>query len=123
MDWVITIEEKNKFIEVITKGIADKDGSMEMAKTIAETLRHHRITKAIIDHRNITGISGEVIDVYERPNLFRLIGVIFRIKLAAIINPDHTEHFKFLETVSINHGYKYSVFYDRTSALKWLLEK
>lgn len=123
MDWVITIDEKKHFIEVITRGIADKDGSLEMARIIAKTMMHHRFTKAIIDHRNITGVSGKVIDVYERPNLLRFIGMILGIKLAAIINPDHLEHFTFLETVSANHGYQYFVFYDRTNALKWLLEK
>ena len=71
MDWEIRIDEAAKYIEIVTQGIADKHGSMEMAKKIAETMRHLRFTKAIIDHRNITTVSGTIMDVYERPKLFR----------------------------------------------------
>ena len=110
MEWEITIHKDHKYIEIITGGVLDKDGSMEMAKTIAETMRHHRITKALIDHRNVSDVSGKIIDVYERPKLFRLIGVILGIKIAEIVNPDHIKHFRFLETVCINRGYKFSVF-------------
>jgi hypothetical protein len=123
MNWIITTDNENKIIEITTEGIADKEGSMEMAKIIVETMRHHRFTKAIIDHRNISSISGNVMDIYERPKLFRLIGMLLGIKLAAIINPAHAEHFKFLETVSLNQGYRYSVFYDKPSAMNWLLGK
>ena len=122
MEWEITIHQDNKYLEIVTKGEVDKDGSLEMAKKIAEIMRQHRFTKALIDHRNVTTISGNVIDIYERPRLFRIIGVILGIKLAAIINPVHVKHFKFLETVSVNQGYKYSVFFDRSNALEWLLK-
>ncbi|MFH1198519.1 MAG: hypothetical protein V1720_22645 [bacterium] len=121
MEWDITIHNDYKYIEVVTKGVADKDGSMDMAKSISETMRRHRITKALIDHRNVTNISGSVLEAYERPKLFKIIGVILGIKIAEIINPDHLEHFKFLETVCLNQGYKFSVYYDRTEALEWLL--
>ena len=122
MNWDITIDERNKYVEIVTKGIADKDGSIEMAKTIAETMRHNRLTRALIDHRNITSVSGDEIDVYERPSLFRLIGTILGIKIAAIIKPEHKEHFGFLETVCLNRGYRYMVFFDKIDALKWLLD-
>ena len=123
MDWEIRIDEAAKYIEIVTQGIADKHGSMEMAKKIAETMRHLRFTKAIIDHRNITTVSGTIMDVYERPKLFRLIGMIFGIRIAAVIKPEHLEHFRFLETVSYNNGHTYSVFFDKQSALNWLLRK
>jgi len=123
MEWEITTHKSYKYIEIVTKGVADKNDSMEMAKIIADTMRHGRITRALIDHRNITSVSGSILDIVERPKLFRIIGLLLGIKLAAIINPDHSEHFKFLETVCINQGYNYSVFYDRTKGLKWLLDK
>jgi hypothetical protein len=121
MEWEITIHKDYEYIEIVTKGVADNHGSIEMAKSIAETMRHHRMTKALIDHRNVTNVSGNAVEVYERPKLFKIIGVILGIKIAEVIKPDHLEHFKFLETVCVNRGYKFSVFFDRTKALEWLL--
>lgn len=121
MEWNITIHKAKKYIEIVTSGVADMDGSMEMAKSIRKTMKHHRIVRAIIDHRAVTNVSGSVVEVYERPKLLKLIGMILGIKIAEIINPDHLDHFRFLETVCINNGYSFSIFYDRDNALKWLL--
>jgi|WetSurMetagenome_2_1015567.scaffolds.fasta_scaffold26609_2 hypothetical protein len=121
MDWEITIHSDHKYIEIVTKGILDKDSSMDMAKKIAETMRQYKTTKALIDHRNVINISGRVMDVYERPKIFRIVGMILGIRIAEIINPDQSGHFKFLETVCLNQGYSFLVFFDRTKALEWLL--
>jgi hypothetical protein len=121
MEWEITLRLDQNYIEVVTRGVADKDGSLTMAKTIAETMRKNQVTRALIDHRNIEKVSGSVADIYERPKIFRFIGMILGIKIAEIINPEHEKHFKFLETVCVNRGYKFSIFYERTPALEWLL--
>jgi hypothetical protein len=123
MEWEITLHHDRKYIEIVTKGVADKDGSLAMAKKIAETMRHHRLTRALIDHTHIERISGKVVDVYERPKLFKIIGLILGIKIAEVINPEHGEFFRFLETVCTNQGYKFSIFHQRSAALAWLLEK
>jgi hypothetical protein len=117
----ITVHSDYNYIEFVTSGVVDNAGSIEMARTIAETMKHHRVTKALIDHRNVTNITGTVMDVYERPKIFRLIGMILGIKIAEIVNPDHVEHFKFLETVCINQGFKFMIFNDRSKGLEWLL--
>ena len=116
MKWEIAVYDEDKYIEVITSGIADGDGSLKMAKAIAQTMRAHRITKALIDHRNVESVIGSTMDVYHRPKVFRLIGAILRIKIA-----EHAEHFKFFETVCRNLGYQLSVFQDKDEALAWLL--
>jgi hypothetical protein len=121
MEWEVTLHFEHKYIEIVTKGVADKDGSLNMAKTIAETMRKNRLTRVLIDHRNIEKVSGSAIEIYERPKLFRIIGVILGIKIAEIVIPDHFKHFEFLETVCINRGFKFSIFFDRTTALEWLL--
>jgi hypothetical protein len=123
MEWEITLHLENKYIEIVTRGVADRNGSLNMAKTIASTLKKHGFTKALIDHRNIESVLGETMDIYDRPKLFRIIEVIMRIKIAEVIKPEHREHFKFLETVCINRGYSMSVFYDKPAALDWLLNK
>lgn len=121
MEWDVIIHHEKKYLEVITAGRADSESSKHMATSIAETMRRNRITKVLIDHRNITEATGSTLEVYERPKLFRFIGMILGIRMAALIHQDHTEHFKFLEAVCLNQGYTYSVFYDRTNALEWLL--
>ena len=116
MEWEVIIHNDHKYIEIVTRGFLDKDSSMDMAKTIAETMRRHRLTKALIDHRNISNVPGEIIDIYERPKkLFRIIVAILGIRIAEIINPDHSKHFKFLETVMRNQGYKFSIFFERSN--------
>ena len=62
MKWEIVVHDEDKYIEVITSGIADGDGSLNMAKAIAQTMRAHRINKALIDHRNVESVIGNTMD-------------------------------------------------------------
>ena len=82
----------------------------------------NRITKALIDHRNISAISGSAAEIYRRPMEFKEIGVMQGIKVAEVVKPEHKEFFNFLETVCVNRGYGFSIFYDREPALEWLLK-
>ena len=122
MEYEIRIYNEEKYIEVVTKGVADNDSSLSMAKTIKEKMQQHRITRALIDHRNIESVSGKIIEIYDRPKLFRIIGVVLNIKIAEIIKPDHVKHFSFFETVCINQGFKISIFQEKLPALEWLLK-
>jgi hypothetical protein len=122
MDWTIRIDEERQYAEIATGGIADKDGSLDMAKAIALALSSHRISKILVDHRNIHSVSGDVVDVYSRPKQFQEMGVIHGIKIAEAIKPEHKEFFKFFETVCVNRGYSFSIFYDKETALEWLLK-
>jgi hypothetical protein len=122
MEWEIRIHNEEKYMEVITKGAADKDGSLNMAKAITGTMRQHRITRVLIDHRNIESISGEIIEIYNRPKLLKMIGIILGVKIAEIIKPDHIKHFSFFETVCINQGFRISIFQENSPALEWLLK-
>jgi hypothetical protein len=92
-----------------------------MAKEIAHKMKANRVTRALIDHRNLVGVIGDISDIYNRPKLFRIIGVILRVKIAELIRPEHKEHFQFLETVCFNRGYRVSVFQEKEKALSWLL--
>jgi len=122
MEWEIRIHNEEKYVEVITKGVADKDGSLNMAKIITETMQQNRITKVLIDHRNIESVSGEIIEIYDRPKLLRIIGIILGVKIAEIIKPDYMKHFSFFETVCINQGFKISIFQEYSPAIEWLLK-
>jgi len=122
MEWTLTLHEEDRYAEVKTGGIADRDGSLLMAKAISGALQEKKIKKILIDHRHITSVSGTTIDVYHRPMEFEKIGVVPGIKVAEVVKPQHKEFFNFFELVCVNRGYIFSVFYDKQSALEWLLK-
>jgi hypothetical protein len=119
MEWEITVHEKH--IEVVTRGIADGKSSLKMAQEITHAMRSNRTTKALVDHHALEAVTGHIVEIYERPRIFKIIGVLWGIKIAEVVKPEHEEHFKFLETVCINQGFRFSVFHEKDLALKWLL--
>ncbi|MFA7421389.1 MAG: hypothetical protein WCZ90_17030 [Melioribacteraceae bacterium] len=122
MEWDIAVHRDEKYIEVVTRGTANRENSLKMAKVVADSMKRNRITKALIDHRGIQSVSGEIVDIYERPKILKLIGLILRIRIAELIKHEHKEHFEFLETVFVNRGYSFFVFYKKDKAIEWLLE-
>ena len=122
MNWTIKINEKDKYAEVDTSGDADKVGSLNMVKDIMTVLSQKKIKRILIDHRNIESVSGDALDVYDRPKEFKKIGVIPGIKVAEVVKPEHMEFFYFVETIYRNRGYQLTIFPDHASALEWLLE-
>ncbi len=122
MKWDIKIHNEEKYLEVITSGIADKIGSLHMASVVKETMQKYRMTKVLIDHRNITDVSGEIIDIYDRPKILRLLGLVLGVKIAEIIKPEHVKHFSFFETVCLNQGFRVAIFQEDSPAREWLLK-
>lgn len=92
-----------------------------MAKAITETMRQQRLTRVLIDHRQIDSVSGGTLEIFKRPPLLSLIGIILGVKIAEIIQPEHLEHFRFFETVCLNQGFRISIFQEKPPALEWLL--
>lgn len=121
MEWKFVLHDKDRYLEVVTSGRVDGDGTINMAQAIAQTMKSQRLTRALIDHRNVESVTGSTLATYNRPKILRLIGLTLGIKLAELIRPEHQYHFKFFETVCFNQGYKLSVFYDKDQALGWLL--
>lgn len=121
MEWTITLNEENQYAEVVTAGVANKNGTIEMAKEISKVLSEAKIKKLLIDHSHIRAVTGEILDIYQRPKEFKEIGMIPGIKVAEVVKADHKAFFRFLETVCINRGFFFLTFDDRKSALKWLL--
>jgi hypothetical protein len=121
MEWNLVIHDEDRYLEVVTIGMVDGDGTIDMAKAIAKTMKSHRLTKALIDHRNVEGLIGDTSATYSRPKIFRFIGLTLGIKIAEIIRPEDEGHFRFFESVCLNQGYRLSVFQDKDKALTWLL--
>ena len=121
MKWTITSNEEEQYAEIVTSGVADKDRSLAMAKVISTALKKIKITRILIDHRNISMVSGSAIEIYYRPKELKEIGMIQKIKVAEVVKEEHKAFFKFFETVCVNSGYRFSTFYDRKPAIEWLL--
>ena len=123
MEWEISLNQKDGYLDVVTSGLADKDGSLAMVRAIFGAMQADRITKILIDHRNIKNVIGNTCDIYTRPETFRQIGVPQQIKIAEIIRPEHAEHFQFFETVCRNRGFQLSIFQKKDAAVSWLTGK
>jgi hypothetical protein len=121
MEWNIEVRKDQGYVEIRTRGVADKEASLGMASALSAVMRENRVTRALIDHRALDGVAGGVSDVYERPRLLRLIGAILRIRLAEVVRPEHLEHFAFFETVCRNQGFELRVFHNRDEGVMWLL--
>ena len=122
MEWTITLNEENLYVEIVTGGVADREGSLEMVKAISSALSKTQILKVLIDHRNISRVSGRAVDIYNRPMELKDVGVIQGIQVAEVVRPEHKEFFRFFETVCVNRGYLFSIFDNKKSALEWLLK-
>ena len=122
MEWTITINEEKQYTEVVTSGIADRDGSLNMAKAISLAMRKRKLTRVLIDHRKIIALSGGTVEIYNRPSEYDQIGMILGIKVAEVVKPEHKQFFNFLETVCLNRGFMFLTFDDKKNALQWLLK-
>jgi hypothetical protein len=123
MEWTITLNEKPKYAEVVTYGIADREGSLKMAKELYMVLSKAKMKKILIDHSNISAVSGRMMEVYNRPKEFQETKVPFGIKVAEVIKAEHTDFFRFFETVCVNRGFIFSIFENKKLALEWLLQQ
>jgi hypothetical protein len=122
MEWTIDSDDDSQYAEINTSGIADTDGSLEMAKAISIALQKSKKQKLLIDHRNVSSVKGTIAEVYQRPEQFKEIGVIHNVMIAVVIRPEHNDFFTFLETVCLNRGFLLSIFFDREPALEWLFK-
>ncbi len=123
MEWNATFLPEDRIVVIETSGIADKEGSIGMAKSIAKTMMIHRSVRCLVDHSAVESVTGNSFEIYDRPNLFVKLGVPFKIKLAEVVRREHREHFGFLETVCRNRGFIFRLFDDRESAIGWLRQE
>jgi hypothetical protein len=121
MEWTITFHDQ--YAEVITTGIADGQSTQEMAKAMTIEIAKNKRNKVLMDHSKIEGVVGNISEVYKRQEEFRGFGIPDPIKIAEIVKRSHMHFFTFLRTVLRNRGFNVEIFFDKESALTWLLEE
>lgn len=117
MEWTTSFLSAEKIVLIETSGCADAAGSLEMANNIRNEMMKYKSFKCIIDHRKITTVTGKAVEIYDRPRKFLGIKIPIKVKIAEVVSPEHKEFFRFLETVCLNRGYSFKIFYSRESAI------
>jgi hypothetical protein len=120
MEWTISFLPDQQIVVIQTHGVADETSSLEMAKNISKTMAEYKVKRCLIDHSAISSVSGNTIEIYNRPQGLSEIGVPSMVKIAEVVLPEHKEHFDFLETVCRNRGFGFHIFDDRELAIQWL---
>jgi hypothetical protein len=122
MKWDVTLNKEGHFAEVVTHGASDRNSSLEMITGLNAILRDNKMDKVLIDNSDLEAVIGTFSEIYGRPKEFQDIGVIPTINIAEIIKPEQEEHFKLLKLVLKTRGINISIFYNKETALKWLLK-
>lgn len=123
MEWTISFLPDQQIVVIQTHGVANETSSLEMAKSISKTMLEYHAMRCIIDHSDISSVSGNVVEIYHRPQELREIGVSSMAKIAEVVLPAHREHFGFLETVCRNRGFDFGIFNNQESAIQWLTKE
>ena len=120
MEWTISFLPEKRIVVIKTSGVADETSSKEMAKSILKTMAKHLALRCLIDHTDISSVSGSAVEMYHRPKGLINLGVPFKVKIAEVVLPLHKTHFDFLEIVFRNRGFDFRIFNDRELAIQWL---
>ncbi len=120
MEWKNSFLTDEQIVVIKTFGDADGASSLEMAKSISQTMMQYNTKRCLIDHSALISVSGSSVDIYYRPQGLGNTGISSEIKIAELVNPAHKSHFGFLEYVCRNNGFDFRVFDSREPAMEWL---
>jgi hypothetical protein len=120
MQWNSSFLQDEQIVVIKTFGDADEKSSMEMAKSISQTMMEYKSTRCLIDHSALLSVSGTSVDIYYRPQGISNTGIPSGVKIAELVKPAHKSHFGFLEYVCRNNGFDFRVFESREPAIQWL---
>jgi hypothetical protein len=120
MEWNSSFLPDEQIVIIRTFGDADEKSSMEMAKSISQTMMQFKAKRCLIDHSALLSVSGSSVDIYYRPQGISQTGISSDVKIAELVNPAHKSHFGFLEYTCRNNGFDFRVFDSRETAIQWL---
>ena len=122
MEWTISFLSGQQIVVIQTNGAADETSSLEMTKIISKTMAEYKAMRCLIDHSAIKSVSGNVVEIYNRPWELREMDVPSKVKIAEVVLQEHKEHFDYLETVCRNLGIDFRIFNNQELAFQWLMK-
>jgi len=120
MEWTISFLAEQQIVVIQTQGIADETSSLEMVKSLPKAMRENQAMRCLIDHRELSSVSGNSIEIYYRSKEISEMSIPSEVKIAEVVPPDQRGHFGFLETVCRNRGFDFRIFNDPEPAMQWL---
>lgn len=121
MEWTISHQIEDNVLLVTTKGSLDKASLWAMLKEEAELAHRYSCSRCLVDNRALTSDVILTFDIYDLTNVYSHIGLSRILKRAELSPAQFSSDFNFMETVNVNNGYKFKVFPDKESALRWLI--
>ena len=122
MEWTISFLSGQQIVVIQTNGVADETSSLEMTKILSKTMAEYKAMRCLIDHSTIKSVSGNVVEIYNRPWELREMDVPSKVKIAEVVLQEHKEHFDYLETVCRNLGIDFRIFNNQELAFQWLMK-
>jgi hypothetical protein len=118
--YALAIEARDGYLFVVARGVRSRATVTEMTMEVFEVAIEHRVSKVLIDVRELEGRLG-ILDSY------LLVTDVFQklrgqgVCKAAIVDRQ-VSSFRgwFLETVALNRGFNLRMFADQKEALEWL---
>ena len=122
MEWKMSFLSDENIIFIETEGQMDVKSLNEMVKQANQAIKDYKSMSLLVDHRK-TVCRLSTIEIYERPEFLANLDFPRGAKIAEVFPRSQLKDFRFFETVSKSRGYQVSIFPDKESARKWLIEE
>lgn len=118
MKYDIVYLEKEKVVKGTVHGYFDLSGVSEMAGRCAELNGQVNCDRILTDLRDAE-ITDSTMEICRMPKAINDAGLP-RMCMIALLIKEVKPSYRFLETVSMNHGQQLGLFHDQDSAMEWL---
>ena len=112
-----------EYLRVSARGIREEKAILEMARQTIEECVQHRLSKALVDIRELEGglstFEAHALAAYNLPNLSQPDRGV---QAALLDLPENRIRFEFFQEVATNRGLELRFFTDEASALGWLAD-
>lgn len=119
--YTLNVLPGRRIVEAVTSGEVTAADMNQARHRIAEICRNERITKVLVDDRNVTNMPSFE-DLFQFGSTFLDSGFPLYIKIAHVINAASMSDNEFLETVAVNRGANLKTFQNMDNAMNWLNE-
>ncbi len=118
MKYELSYDKEHDLIVGRVEGDIDPVLVKKMASEFADIIETSGCHKLLNDLRDAK-ITPSTLDIYNMPRIISKQGVHLACKRALVV-PEASDDFRFLETVSVNVGQQVRIFTDPEAAIEWL---